>query len=1035
MPSKIIKIFIFFLWAVVFGWPGAKQSSAFSQAFVTVVNPVRGREFWGLKDQEPLTAVKAQKKILEEYHFSATWLLRPDVVFDSELANYFQDFPPRQELGLFLEVTPIWADEAGVDYHFGPLWHYANSVFLSGYLPAERRQLLDSAFRRFHQVFGFYPRSVGAWHLDAQSLAYLRKHYGVSGALICADQFLTDGYQIWGGWWGVPYYPSRVNVLIPAQTKKNKLDLVVFQWAARDPVNGYGGGSHESTFSVQANDYFQHHLGTNYFAWLVDVYTRPKKAPFGQLTVGLENDYPWSQFGPEYKNQIRVLAEKKLKVVTMAEFSRWYREHFPALSPPHQLEGQDPLGSGQRATWLMSTRVRLGLLEKGGRLVVRDWRLYNENWPEPYLETANTGTDLILSLPAKIDTVRFPDQARVVDPDQIKKWLAETTPPLPFQTPKLVWLLVAVLFVLGLVVAGKLNKFLALLVGLGSLTQSLTMIKSGLLYRYGMGFWGPNGHDGIWHLALINELTKHFPPRNPVFSGRLLVNYHYLFDFLTALIHRLTGLPIINLYFQILPLLFSLSLGILSYLMVKRWTRSELSSLLAAFFAYFGGNFGWLITLSRGQGLGGESMFWANQAISFLINPPFALSLIFIWLGFYLYLAYQKTGEKKLFFILALIFGSLIGIKAYGGVVVLIGLALASVWEGWQKRKLITGRLFLASLVISLMIFLPANRTAASLFVLAPLWFPHTMLAFTDRLGWIRLEQARQVYLATGRWGRWFLAESLGLGIFLIGNLGTRVVGIGQLARWLRRKKLGSFEIFFLGCLLSSFLISLLVIQKGNPWNSIQFFYYFLFLTGILAAWWLGEFLVQRSLAIKVLVLGGLVLLTLPTTVGTSRHYWPSRAPARVGFGELEALAFLREQAEGIVLTVPFDPRWREKFSAPRPLYAYETTAYVAALGGQPVFLEDEMNLTIIGLDFQSRQEMIERFLTTTDLVWAKKFLSQNKIRYLYLVKGQQLKIDPWELGFKKIFENGEVRIYEFRDKIEPVSVDGSLINENLRGS
>ena len=45
------------------------------------------------------------------------------------------------------------------------------------------------------------------------------------------------------------------------------------------------------------------------------------------------------------------------------------------------------------------------------------------------------------------------------------------------------------------------------LIIVGTLTWSLTMIRSGLLYKFGYGFWGPNGHDGIWHIALANNLT------------------------------------------------------------------------------------------------------------------------------------------------------------------------------------------------------------------------------------------------------------------------------------------------------------------------------------------------------------------------------------------------------------------------------------------------------------------------------------------------------------------------------------------------
>ena len=37
--------------------------------------------------------------------------------------------------------------------------------------------------------------------------------------------------------------------------------------------------------------------------------------------------------------------------------------------------------------------------------------------------------------------------------------------------------------------------------------QVLPVLRSGLKSDNGISFWGPNGHDGIWHLSLINHMT------------------------------------------------------------------------------------------------------------------------------------------------------------------------------------------------------------------------------------------------------------------------------------------------------------------------------------------------------------------------------------------------------------------------------------------------------------------------------------------------------------------------------------------------
>lgn len=1023
MHSKKVNFFIpiIFIIGLVFllAFPGFLSRNcvlASENFFVTIVNPVRGFDFWGLEKQDPLTTVEEQLKIIDENELVVTWLLRPDVIFDPKPSEFFKTIPRNHELGIFLEVTPSWSVQAGVNYHQEVSWHYANSIFLSGYTLKEREKLIDSAFQKFKEIFGYYPKSVGAWHLDAKSLSYMEKKYKITSALICADQFLTDNYQIWGSWWGVPYYPSRFNTLIPAQSKKNKIKVVVFQWAARDPVNGYGGGVKESTYSIQANDYLKHGLDTSYFSKLVDFYTVQAKGKFGQITVGLENDYPWDEVGNEYKNQIKILAKKGIKALTMKEFSLWYQEKFPNLSPDHKIGGNDPLGTGKKAFWLMSINGRVGILEKDEEKIIRDWRLYNEKWAEPYLEVANQNSQLNFNLPAKIDSVRFPGQVeKLTQPpeDLLRQKMA-----LPFSSSPAIFVLMGLIFGGFLIWGLRINKTLTLLMIFGIAAQAATMIKSGLLYSFGMGFWGPNGHDGIWHLALINELTRHFPPQNPVFAHSALSNYHYFFDLLVGLINKITGLSTVNLYFQIFPLIFSGLLGILTYLLVKKWTRDTLASLFAVFLVYFGGSFGWIITLLRHQNLGGESMFWANQSISFLINPPFALSILLMLFGFYLFLDYQKKPNKRLLILLGLTFGLVIGVKAYGGVVVLIGLALASFWEWWRNKKFTVGRVFIFSSIISLAIFWPNNQNASSLFVFNFLWFPHTMLSFNDRFGWVRLDQARQVYLTTGKWLKWILSEGLALVIFFVGNLGTRIVGLGKIFSWFRNfKKLDLFQVFFLGCLGISAIAPLLVVQKGNPWNSIQFFYYFLFLMDILSGWILGEWCKSFKKS-KFLIIVTFIILTLPTTIGTLRDYLPFRAPARISFDELEALEFLRKQPNGIVLSYPHDYQLREKTEAPKPLFIYETTAYISAFSNKNSFLEDEMNLEIMQVDWKPRRTEIENFFMTTDPMYARRFLQENKIRYLYLVDKQSFSTQPDQIGLEKIFENGLVKIYVFRDKI-----------------
>ena len=129
----------------------------------------------------------------------------------------------------------------------------------------------------------------------------------------------------------------------------------------------------------------------------------------------------------------------------------------------------------------------------------------------------------------------------------------------------------------------KIVKYFIVL--LGTLIWSVTMFRSGLEGSNGIGFWGANGHDGVWHVALIESLARR-GFNNPVFSGSVLQNYHLGFDILLAITHRLTGISIGSLYFQLLPIVFSFLIGILTYKFVFNWRRSLSESFWAVFFVY-----------------------------------------------------------------------------------------------------------------------------------------------------------------------------------------------------------------------------------------------------------------------------------------------------------------------------------------------------------------------------------------------------------------------------------------------------------------
>lgn len=499
----------------------------------------------------------------------------------------------------------------------------------------------------------------------------------------------------------------------------------------------------------------------------------------------------------------------------------------------------------------------------------------------------------------------------------------------------------------------KRNYKIWLLILLGSFVWSLTMVKSGIVYDYGMGFWGPNGHDGVWHVSLASSLARG-SLEMPIFSGENIKNYHLGFDLMLAGLNTVTRIPITTLYFQILPVLFSVLIG---------WLVFKLTNnMWSVFFVYFGGSLGWMFG-------GGESMFWSQQSMSTLINPPYALSLILMLVGLILI-------QKKKYLWAGLVFAILPHIKIYAGLLAFGGLLVA----GLKDRNLYkTLGLSLGIYLISNFQFLISNN---KIIEWKPGWFLETMMAVSDRVGWPRFYEAMINYRAAGNWPKAVVAYTVALGIFVVGNMGTRLIGLFKFK-----------NLFYTSVICAGLVIPMFFVQKGTAWNTIQFFYYSIFFMGLLA----GESIQKFPKTLKVLI----IILTIPTAIQTLPHYLPSRPPAKVSLEELNALKFLASQPKGVVLTHPAEVKDTQ---APRPLYEYDSTAYVSALSNKPVFLEDEVNLNIMGYEWRNRRNIVDEFWKQPTV----NFLIDHNIKYLYLIKKNGL----ISIDMTNIFENSEIAIY-----------------------
>jgi hypothetical protein len=286
-----------------------------------------------------------------------------------------------------------------------------------------------------------------------------------------------------------------------------------------------------------------------------------------------------------------------------------------------------------------------------------------------------------------------------------------------------------------------------------------------------------------------------------------------------------------------------------------------------------------------------------------------------------------------------------------------------------------------------------------------PFWFTHSMIESLDKFYLPKLASFR--FNQTN----FLISVILEVGlvfIFLIGNLGTRFLGFFTLFSKKVKKEINDFDKLIIFIFIFSFLIPLFFVQKGTAWNTIQFFYYFLFFANFYFAQFLSKLWSKHKILVSILL-----LMSCLTSFSTLKDYFGNPPPSCLPNSEIEALIFLKNQNDGFVLTYPYNKYKKDKMTTPFPLYAYETTAYVSAFSGKPTFLEDEMNLDITGFDWKQRRTDEEKFFTTTDKFFTRGFLVNNNINYIYLVDDQNFSLSTFDLQINEIFNNSQVRIYK----------------------
>lgn len=547
-----------------------------------------------------------------------------------------------------------------------------------------------------------------------------------------------------------------------------------------------------------------------------------------------------------------------------------------------------------------------------------------------------------------------------------------------------------------------------------SFVFSLAMLVTGefgdsIIYR----------RDDLWHLALINEMKAHFPPDNPGVAGVSLKGYHFFYNLVLAKISNAFFISPVSLHFRLFPLFTALMWGIGVYVVMFQWSKKISAALFAVFLTMFGGSFAFLLSFFGYTGFNWNNGLGMQQGAFTLYNPPLGISVVLILVALFSLFKYLTMREKNWLVPFILSVGLVSMFKVYAGMILIgatIGLAVI---ELVRRKYTLIWILLPIALLFLFTYWLFAGGSGYLIYF--PLWAPHEVLRKFPGYG---LDEKLYTYSSQGVLKGVLQVELSGLLLFIVGNIGTRLVGI-VLASWAlikKRKKPSLFATFVLGATVLSIGIPLLFIQSGKVFEIIQMTQYFLFFCSLSAALGFSYlFGLQINKQLNTLILLVLLGATLPSAFETVRAYPNAHKSAqRLSSPYFQAMRYLREQGsyDDTVLQLPSaktvltEKELREWYKASDPS--------VVAFGNKRGFLNNQF-IDFPGVDINPRIALMEKMflfnsMSTSDSLYGdlKKEvldgLGKYGVRYVHTTQSFP---SFQQIGIKRVYQSGSHFIYK----------------------
>jgi len=386
--------------------------------FIRAVEPRRYIDLIG--------TVEKQIELMDKHKLPGTFLIQYDALIMPEYQELLKKLDPnRYEIGVWHEVVQPLVEDCGYTWtgRYPWDWH-CHCGFPVGYTKEQREKLIDRFFEEFKKVFGYYPRSFGSWFFDTHTIRYASEKYGLDALCNCKEQYGTDGYTLWGGYYGQGYYPAKKNVFHPAQTESEQIDAPLFRMLGSDPLYQYDFKIDPACKETQIQ-----HVITLEPSWIwdkpiayggackswVDWYMKENFngdcLSFGYAQAGQENSFGWEWMSGGLTYQFgefaRLRGEGKIEVETLGNTGRWFKKTYKT-TPASAITAHDAFDDPDKnSVWYCTKNYRVNLYSDHGKLRIRDLHIFDENYMDPFEDRVCEANEATYEALPWIDGTRY----------------------------------------------------------------------------------------------------------------------------------------------------------------------------------------------------------------------------------------------------------------------------------------------------------------------------------------------------------------------------------------------------------------------------------------------------------------------------------------------------------------------------------------------------------------------------------------------------------------------------------------------------